>query len=292
LSLQPARPGGARTVLDLLNKAEGFLQERGSGTPRLDAQVLLAKVLSLRRIDLYLQFERPLAKDEVDVFRDLVRRRGAHEPVAYLVGQKEFWSLPFAVGPQALIPRPDTETLLEMVGELYPAAPPARFADVGTGSGCIACALARMFPAAAGVAVDSQESALQLARRNAEDLAVLNLIDLRQGDLLLPTQGERFDLVCANLPYIPSGDWAKLPPEVRDFEPRVALDGGPDGLDLVRRLILQAPGQLNAGGWLVLEIGVDQAQRVSDLLSQAGLETIRQKSDLAGIPRAVAGHKP
>jgi release factor glutamine methyltransferase len=276
------------TVLEVLTKADEFLEQNGCPAARLDAQVLLAHVLKTERVQLYVDYARPLLKEELSAYRRLIARRAKREPVAYLTGEKEFWSLSFRVDPRVLIPRPDTETVLDAVGEL-PA--PETFADVGTGSGCLLCALAGMFPEARGVGVDSDEQALQVAQDNSDRLGLSDRVELRRGNLLEPLAGERFDLICANLPYIPSGDLQSLPPDIRLYEPLGALDGGPDGLESIRTLLGQLP-RLKGCGVLVLEVGAGQASAVVDLCAAAGLGQVYVRRDLAKIERVIVAKRP
>lgn len=286
--LEPEQP---LTVLDVLGRAEGFLRDRGSASPRLDAQMLLAHVLACDRVRLYMDYAKPLKDDERAAYREAVRRRANGEPVAYLVGEREFWSLPFAVDGRVLIPRPDSETLIEQAQSLFEHAAPTNFADVGTGSGCLAAALASAFPDALGLAIDACPEALQVAGENLAKLGFAGRVELRQGHLLEPLTGERVDLICANLPYIPSADIQGLPEDVRDHEPRRALDGGPDGLDLIRELVLSAPGALKESGCLLLEVGQGQAKVVADLCRQAGFGQVGTRADLGGIARVVSAQR-
>jgi release factor glutamine methyltransferase len=237
---------------------------------------------------LYVDYARPLDPEELTAYRKLVARRAKHEPVAYLVGEKEFWSLSFRVDPRVLIPRPDTETVLEAVGDL-PA--PRVFADVGTGSGCLLCALAGMFPDVHGVGVDSDEQALVVAQDNVDHLGLSERVELRRGNLIEPLFGEEYDLICANLPYIPTGDLQSLPPDIRLYEPLAALDGGPDGLESIRTLLGQLP-RLSGCGALVLEVGAGQAPEVTDLCAQAGFTQVYARRDLAGIERVIVAKRP
>jgi release factor glutamine methyltransferase len=275
------------TVLEVLNQADEYLAQNGCPAARLDAQVLLAHVLQTQRVQLYVDHARPLCERELAAYRQLVARRARHEPVAYLVGEKEFWSLPIRVDPRVLIPRPDTETVLEAVAELEA---PQVFADVGTGSGCLLCALAGMFPESQGVGVDSDEQALLVARDNIDRLKLSDRVELRRGNLLEPLSGERVDLVCANLPYIPTGDLESLPADIRLYEPLSALDGGPDGLESIRTLLGQLPG-LPGCGSLVLEVGAGQAPAVADLCAQAGFTQVCARRDLAGIERVIVAKR-
>ena len=315
--------------MSVLRWTTGRFEERGLGTPRLDAEVLIAAALDLPRLQLYVQFDRPLAAPELAKIREAVQRRQGGESVAYIVGKKEFFGLDFAVDTRVLVPRPDTETLVdEALGRLRPGLPeppedvapeepagPARepapaeapkgeasvaggappepsrrIADVGTGSGAIIVTLGKQLPGASLYAVDASDDALAVARANAAQHGVG--VTFLQGDLAAPLAPfAPFDLITANLPYIPSGDLASLPPEVR-AEPRLALDGGPDGLALVRRLVQQAPALLAPGGALVLEIGAGQATATAALLQAAGFVDVRARRDLGAIDRVVSGVKP
>jgi release factor glutamine methyltransferase len=285
------------TVLDVIKWTASRFTERGLPTPRLDAELLIGHVLALPRIQLYVQSDRPLLAEELAAIRDLIKRRQAGESVAYLVGKKEFWKLEFAVDARVLVPRPDTETLIEVAQDRLDArlnapveAAPARIADVGTGSGAIAVTLAKLRADAAVFAVDISDDALAVARGNADRHGAT--VTFLAGDLAAPLGPHApFVLIAANLPYIPTGELAGLPAEVR-VEPALALDGGPDGLSLVRRLVAAAPGLLAPGGALVLEIGEGQADATAALLDQAGFTDVQKKRDLAGIDRVVSGVKP
>jgi release factor glutamine methyltransferase len=285
-------PAPARwTVLEVIRWTVARFTERGLDTPRLDAELLVAQALGLSRVQLYVQFDRPLLPAELGDIRALIKRRQAGESVAYLLGKKEFWGLEFAVDARVLVPRPDTETLVEEARErLDEAAREAaseRIADVGTGSGAIALTLAKLRPAAAVFAADVSPDALAVARANSDRLALP--VTFVEGDLTAPLAPHApFALIVANLPYIPSGDLAALPPEVR-AEPALALDGGADGLSLVRRLIAAAPDLLAAGGALALEIGAGQAPATVELLQAAGFADVRTRRDLGGVERVVSG---
>jgi release factor glutamine methyltransferase len=249
--------------------------------------LLVAHALGLPRVQLYVQFDRPLVPDELAAIRDLIKRRQAGESVAYLVGKKEFWGLDFAVDARVLVPRPDTETLIEEARERVQGLESLRIADVGTGSGAIALTLAKLFPQAAVLATDLSPAALEVARANAERLGLA--VTFAEGDLAAPLAAEApFSLIAANLPYIPSSEMATLPPEVKS-EPALALDGGPDGLGLVRRLVADAPGLLAPGGALALEIGAGQAGATAELLRATGLADVRIRRDLGGVERVVSG---
>jgi len=262
------------------------------GSPRLDAELLAAHAFGLTRVHLYTQFDRPLLPAELAGYRELVKRRQAGEPVAYITGRKEFWSLDLVVDRRVLIPRPDTETAVEEAIERLEertAESPPRLADVGTGSGAIALALAKTQPGAAVFASDVSPDALAVARANAERLGLA--VTFLEGSLAEPLRGqEPFDLIVANLPYVRAGEIPGLSAEVRS-EPVLALDGGADGLDLVRLLVAAAPQVLAPGGALVLEIGEGQAQATAELCRAAGLLDVRVRADLGGIDRVVSGRR-
>lgn len=272
------------TPLSVLEWTTRRFEEAGAASARLDAQVLLAHVLKCDRVHLYTHFDKPLAADELAAFRELIKRRLAGEPIAYVVGEKEFWSLPLAVDSRVLVPRPDTEVLVQVALDLARRSEPIYIADIGTGSGAIAIALARELPNAQVIASDVSGGALEVAAANAMRHGVDERIKLVMGDLMngLPPTAQ-FHLLVANLPYIPAGDIATLSPDVR-HEPRAALDGGPDGLDLVRRLIGDAPSRIIAGGHIVLEHAPDQAQTVAGMLADEFDDVITRK-DLAGRAR-------
>lgn len=307
---------------DVLLWTTSRFEERRLATPRLDAEILVAHALSVARLQLYVQFDRPLSPEELGAIRELVKRRQAGESVAYVIGRKEFWGLDFTVDARVLVPRPDTETLvdeaLDRIGRAprvrarraagsqsdeastEPAAdapeeaPPGKAAprvvDVGTGSGAIAVTLAKERPDALVFAVDLSPDALAVARANAERHGAA--VTFLEGDLEVPLIPHApFDLIVANLPYIPAGDIAGLAPEVR-AEPLRALDGGPDGLALVRRLVAAAPALLAPGGAIALEIGIGQAQDTARLCAAAGLIDVRVRRDLGAVERVVSAVRP
>lgn len=274
------------TVLKVLQWTAGYFSDKGIEGGRLDAELLLGDTLALDRVGLYLNYDRPLSAGELETFRAAVGRRAKREPLQYIRGQAEFWSLPFTVSPAVLIPRSDTEVLVEEA--LKRIAGPGRILDVGTGSGAIAIALAHERPEASVEAVDLSAEALTVARGNAERNGVTDRVAMRQGDLR-QLQGAGYDLVVSNPPYIPSADLAGLMPEVREFEPLLALDGGADGLSAYRLLAAQAGALLKPGGWLLLEVGIDQAAAVTELLQGAGLVEIFTRADYAGVARVVGG---
>ncbi len=281
-------PPAPRSVLDYLRRAITFLERRGSATPRLDAEVLLAHVLGIDRVGVYLRFDHPLAAAEVEALRVLLQRRAAGEPVAYLTGRREFWSRPVSVTPAVLIPRPETELLVERalaaVGERGAAI---RVLDLGTGSGAIAVALACELEAARIVAIDVSHAAAVVARANATAAGVGDRVATLVADWTSALRpGTCFDLIVCNPPYVATAALAGLQPEVR-AEPRLALDGGTDGLAAYRVIVPAAADLLTAGGRLLLEVGEGQASAVAALCAAAGLDARGCERDLAGIERAV-----
>jgi len=274
------------SVLRLLEWTAGYFTTQGIESPRLDAELLLGDVLKLNRVGLYLHFDRPLNADELTAYRALVKRRAAREPLAYIRGHCEFWSLSLQVSPAVLIPRPDTEVLVEEALKLLPQA--GRVLDIGTGSGAIAIAIAHERPQADVAAIDISAAALKVAEANALDNGVQ--VHFAAGDLDR-LEGGPFDLLVSNPPYIAEKERATLMPEVGRFEPHQALFSGADGLAAIRRIVAQAPALLADNGWLLLEVGYDQAVAVRDLLAAAGLTQLFIRDDYAGIPRVVGGCK-
>ncbi len=259
------------TILRVLQWAESHLQQKGISEPRSGASVLLAHCLGCTRLDLYLRHDKPLTAEELGCYKRLLRRRLAHEPTQYITGHQEFWSLDFIVNPAVLIPRPETELIVEAVIRHVRNHPESgrwhQLLDVGTGSGVLAVALAKELPHLQITASDASPEALAVARLNSERHGVQDRVTLVQGDLLtaLDPLGS-FDIVVANPPYVPTATWEQLPPEIRDHEPRLALDGGPDGLEVIHRLVYEVPPFLRSGGFLALEVGQGQAESVVQLL--------------------------
>lgn len=272
------------TTIKVLAWTREHLAGRGIANARLEAEWMLCAATGLDRVGLYLNFERPLNGEELASFRAMVARRGKREPLQYILGTQEFMGLEFEVTPDVLIPRHDTETLVTEALARQPGA--VAVLDIGAGSGCIAVSLAKHLPAAMVTATDVSEAALAVARRNADRHGVV--IEFLAGSLLEPVVGRRFDLIVSNPPYIPSGDIAGLEPEVRNFEPRGALDGGPDGLDAYRTLIPAAPAFLKPGGWLLVEVGIGQAAAVARMFKEGGFagEPVTAR-DPGGIERVV-----
>ncbi|HZW82648.1 MAG TPA: peptide chain release factor N(5)-glutamine methyltransferase [Candidatus Deferrimicrobium sp.] len=276
-----------RDVQAALLWAASYLQQQGVDNPRFDAEVLLAQVLKTERIELYLSPKRYLSPLESQSFLRWIQRRGEREPLQYITGTQEFMSLNFTVTPAVLIPRQDTEVLVEQCLEWASHQPKSlQILDLCTGSGAIAVSLAYYLPKAEVWAVDISPAALQVAKLNAEKHLVN--ISFLQGDLAQPVAGQRFNLVTANPPYIPAAEITKLSPEVGGAEPKLALDGGTDGLDFYRRLARELPAVLQAGGRVMLEIGWNQGQQVEEILLQAGFSEVRVLQDLGGRDRVVA----
>lgn len=291
------------TVLALLTWTSDYFKRAGIDTARLDAEVLLAHALETERLRLYIDYEKPVHKEERDAFRALVQRRAQERvPVSLLIGEREFWSLPFKVTSDVLTPRPETETLVEWA--LSKAAPRSqegaqvadsestiRILDIGTGSGAIALALASELPHAAVTATDLSPAALQIAAENADGLRTGERIRFVEGDLFEPVAKEKYDLIVSNPPYVARTDAGSLPPEL-SHEPELALFGGPDGLEVIRRLIAEAGEYLSAGGWLGIELSPEQAERVEAAFEEAGFTEVERRFDLASRPRVVAGRWP
>ncbi|MBI3770416.1 MAG: peptide chain release factor N(5)-glutamine methyltransferase [Deltaproteobacteria bacterium] len=286
-----------RTTLAYLQRAADFLAARGVANARLDAEVLLASVLAIDRVGVYLRFDQPLAPREIDAYRELVRRRAGGEPVAYLTGRREFWSIALAVTPDVLIPRPETELLVERVLALVAVAdvsdadggarPPLRILDLGTGSGALAIALARALPQAIVTAVDVSPAAVTVAAANAREAGVADRVTVVVGSWTSALDpAARFDVIVSNPPYVPTAELATLAAEVR-AEPALALDGGADGLVAYRAFVPGAVAQLTPGGRLLVEVGAGQAEAVAAILVAAGLENVAWHADLAGVARVV-----
>lgn len=303
------------TVLEIIDWSREYLADKGFANARLETELLLGHSLSLPRIELYLNFERPMSESELARYKALLKRRLAGEPVQYVIGTAAFMFAEFEVTPAVLIPRPETEALTEvalrMIGEMSaerwrapidPAAGTAdsaspgeiAIADVGTGSGVIAVTVAIKQPGVVVYATDRSSSALEVARRNAERAGVAGRITFLEGQLFEPLREagleRRLAMIVSNPPYVPSGEIADLQPEVRDFEPREALDGGPDGLDCLRKIAQDGPTFLEPGGGMALEVGDGQAEDVRALLAEslADTEVLR---DYAGRDRIVTARK-
>jgi release factor glutamine methyltransferase len=281
----------AMTLQEWLDR--GVAQLRRTGSPpwraRCDARLLLLHVIDKDKAWLMAHSVERLSEDHARSYSELLERRYKGEPIQYITGETEFYGLPFRVTPDVLIPRPETEHLVNKVIELAARFEQPRIVDVGTGSGAIAVALAHKLPHAKIAATDISERALAVARENAK----CNGVSIRflPGDLLAPVAGERFEIVVSNPPYVSSGDRATLSVEVREYEPALALFAGDDGLDVFRRLIPAAFDALTPGGFVALEIGYGQSAAITDLLTRAGFEQIEIVADLRGIPRVVCARR-
>ncbi len=281
-----ALPGGMRTVKDVVALSSAYLDAKGIPTARLDAELLVGSVLGLDRLQLYLHHDRPVEAAELDAIRPLLRRRAELEPVGYILGEVGFHRLVLKADARALMPRPETETLVEVALAALP--PGGALLDVGTGAGAIAISVAHERPDARVTAVDVSADALALAAENVARIGVD--VELLASDLAAAVADRTFDVVAANLPYVPDGDPRTEAGVVR-HEPHLALWGGPDGLDLIRRLIPEAAALLRPGGALLLEVSDEQAGRVRDLLTAAGFADVAFHRDLRGVDRVVAGRR-
>ena len=284
------------TIQRLLAWTTDFFRERGIESPRLDAEVLLSALLGRDRMYLYVHFDEPLEPEELARFRGYVKERAAHVPLAYVLGRREFMGLDFRVTRDTLIPRPDTEILVQCAVDFLRARMEAgttacSIADIGTGTGAIALSTLHYTEGTRADAVDISPAAAAVARENAERLGLTERIDIHVGDLLAPLAGRRYDMILSNPPYIPTADIAGLMPEVRRCEPHLALDGGTDGLNIYRRLMADAPALLNEGGAVAVEVGIDEAAAVA-ALAMAHSRIVRTETlkDLGGIERVVVGY--
>jgi release factor glutamine methyltransferase len=279
------------TIQKLLTWVTEYLTQKGVDSPRLSAELLLSNVLGLKRIELYTQYNKVVAQEHLDRLRDLVKRAGLHEPVAYLVGKTEFYSIEFEVTPDCLIPRPETELLVQKSIEfLRKRTGPQHVCDLCTGCGVIAVAIAKNVPDAKVVATDISEPALAVANRNIGKHKLAERIELRHGDLFDPLvpQLDQFDLIACNPPYVSAPEYEALDKNVKDYEPRIALYAGQDGLDLYRKIVEKVSQFLKPDGILLLEIGYKQGPAVRDLLEQTGtFAQIRIDKDLQTHDRAV-----
>ncbi|NVM22488.1 MAG: peptide chain release factor N(5)-glutamine methyltransferase [Desulfobacterales bacterium] len=286
-------PLEAWTILKILNWTTAYFRSYHIEEPRADAEILLAHTLSTQRINLYLDYDRPLEPKELEGFKGLIRRRLQREPVAYIVGKKGFRSLNLKVTPDVLIPRPETETLVEAALAIIPVGPsaePMRILDLGTGSGAVILALASERAGHIFYAVDRSENALAVARDNARKYGIEHSITFLQGHWFeaVHDRERRFHLIVSNPPYISHSDFDRLAPEILQYEPREALDGGPEGLDAIRLIIKKAGDYIIPGGWLVFEIGHDQRASVEKLIAASGAYTdFRVLKDYSGLDRVV-----
>ena len=278
------------TIIKILEWTKQYFTDKGVENPRLDAEVLLCAVLQCERIKLYVDFERPLTEAELSQYKGYVLRRGQHEPLAYILGEKEFMRNSFKVTPATLVPRPETELLVESLIKAANILKPdgdVKILDIGTGSGAIIVSLLDYLPQAKGVGVDISVDALIVAKENSERIGVTGRIGFLHSDVFsrVPID-KKFDIIVSNPPYIPAADIAGLAKDVQQ-EPRGALDGGADGLDFYRRIISEAMAHMENEGLLAFEVGIYQAQQVAELCRQAGFMETAIREDYAGIERMV-----
>jgi release factor glutamine methyltransferase len=281
------------TVLEIIQKTAEFLTARGVESPRLNAELMIGHVLDLKRMQLYLQFERVLTEPELVKIRPLVKRRSQREPLQYILGSVDFGGLKLKVDRRALIPRPETELLIEIIVGLCKAKPPARVLDLGTGSGAIALALAKAFPEATVTAVERSEEALALAAENAEMTGLAARVKLERGAWFEGIANDaRFDLIVSNPPYLSEAETAEALPEVRDHEPKVALIAADGGLADLQHIITTAPRFLAGDGMLALETGILQHAELLRLADENGLVRAEARRDLTGRDRFILAWKP
>jgi release factor glutamine methyltransferase len=273
------------TVLEIIKKTTDFLEAKGVESPRLNAELLIGHVLGLPRMQLYLQFERLLTEPELGQLRPLVKRRSQREPLQYILGDTEFFHLKLKIDRRALIPRPETERLCELITQ-HLSAPPAAVLDLGTGSGAIALGLAAFFSSAMVTALDVSEEALALARENAEALGLSGRVRLLHSDWFAALDpAARFDLIVANPPYLSARETAASLPEVREHEPRVALSSGADGPEALVHIIAEAPRLLTPQGLLAVETGIDQHALLRARAAEAGFARVESLRDLSDRER-------
>ena len=280
------------TIGRILKWTEQYFKDKGIESPRLDAEVLLAHVLEKQRIYLYVHFDEPLQPGELAAYREMIKKRVLRVPVAQILGEKEFMGLTFKVTADTLVPRPDTEILVQAAVDRLRAMAgeePLRFADIGTGSGAICLSVLHYLAGTVADTVDISPAARAVAEENAASLGLADRVTFHTGDLLQPLSGISFAAILSNPPYIPEADIAKLAPEVRLKEPHTALSGGQDGLDFYRRLAEEAPAMLVPGGFTAFEVGIHQAGDVADLKANPLIDRTEILPDYAGIDRVVVG---
>ncbi len=279
------------TVREILNDTTRLLEDAGIPSARLDAEVLLAFCLKNDRLEFLKNPEMRISKSRLAVFKKLVSRRIKSEPMAYLTGRKEFWSFVLEVNKDVLIPRPDTEIIVEEALDIAKAINQPSILDIGTGSGAIALALATELPESKITATDISAAALRIAKKNTHTLNLEKQIEFLEGDLFAPVEG-LFDIIVSNPPYISAAEYIELPAGVRNFEPRIALFAGQTGVEFYEKLIYQSGNYLKQDGWLLLEIGAPQAEKIRDIMQERGFfENITVRQDYAGHDRVIRGRK-
>lgn len=279
------------TVQRILQWTTEYFRGRQFELPRLEAELLLAHARQCQRIRLYTDLDEPLTDAERARMREYVRRRAGHEPLAYITGTREFYGRTFHVGPGVLVPRPETETLVDVCLEYLPQDAPASVCEVGFGTGCLSVTLARQRPRLKVTATDIAPAAHQFAQQNCERHQVSDRVQLLSGSVFEPIDAAapRFDGIVSNPPYIRDDEMAALPPDVARHEPVEALNGGPDGLNIVRRLIAEAPARLDERGWLAMEVDPQQCATVQQLMTEAGFGDVRIRRDVFDADRVVHG---
>ncbi len=285
------------TIQKLLNWVTQYLAEKSVDSPRLSAELLLSHVLGLKRIELYTQYNKPVPEQQLSRLRELVKRAGGHEPIAYLVGKTEFYSMEINVTPDCMIPRPETELLVQRAVEFLRTRSSIQFVcDLCTGSGCIAAAIAKNYPSARIIATDICDAALAVAAINVEKHRLQDKITLLSGDLFDPIIPQldvgKFDLIVCNPPYVSSSEYEKLDKNVKDYEPLLALLAGDDGMDIYRRIIEKVDRFLKSDAALILEIGYAQGSAIQEMLEQTGIFTeIKIEKDFHNNDRVVSAKK-
>lgn len=275
------------TINSLLNWTVNYFKSKNIQSARLDAEVLLSHVLRQERIYLYVHFDEPMEQNELSKFREYVKKRAQHVPIAYIIGEREFMGLPFKVTKDTLIPRPDTEILVENVLNNVDKDKEIEIVDIGTGSGAIILSLLVNLPNAQGKTVDISSKAIEVAKENAVNLQVNDRCEFFVGDLFAPLNGNKFDLIVSNPPYIPQKDIATLEDDVKEYEPVSALTDGGDGLSYYRRLLSEGKAYIKENGFIALEIGIYQSEDVKQIAMDNGWKNIKIIKDYAGIDRVV-----
>lgn len=277
------------TIRSVLAWTAQFFEKKNIESSRLDAELLIAHTLKCDRLKLYLDLDRPLLQSELTEIKSLIKRRAAHEPIAYILGERAFWKETFKVSPAVLCPRPETEHLVELALKVLKDVENPKVIDVGTGSGCVILSIKGEREDAQCTAVDISPEALEIAQKNAKELELD--VEFLQSDCLSNAEGP-FDAIVSNPPYIASGEISGLMSDVVDYEPHLALDGGPDGLDIIRKLAKQASEKLVDGGWFLFEIGADQGESSQKVLTALGtFESVAILKDYAGLDRICYGQR-
>ena len=281
------------TVLEALNTASDYLNKKGINSARLNSELLLTSILNCKRLDLYLSFERPLQKNEIDIYRELLKRRSTFEPLQYIIGKVEFYGLEFEVNPSVLIPRPETELLVEAVIELLKKYESPSILDIGSGSGNISIALAKNIPACKIVGLDISEEAIETAKRNAKLNEVGDQLMFVKKNILngLEIGENKFDVVVSNPPYISAEEFLNLDPELRLYEPRFALTDENDGLSFYRKISALSKSLLKNNGKIFFEIGAGQSEEVKRILLDNDYKSIVIRKDFSDIERIIIGEK-